>query len=175
MTAAAVLKATTSKKTTIGGDTVKRGKYYRKRSIRFPVGKSIVLSAVSLLLVCLAAVTSTISWIEDVSQVEFNTNNESQQTPVHIGSKILKSDAVMKNNASKLQVLLADYFNKSGDMHLSPCYGDGENFYFPVQNSALPSVLNPREPTRRIGLRRRATPRMLPLRTAERPAPLFRA
>ncbi len=93
--------------------------------------KNILLASVSLLLVAVTGVTATASWIEDVSQVEFSTNDDSQQTPAHIGNKILNSDAVMSNTPDTVN--LTDFFNKSGDMHLSPCYGDGENFYFPVE------------------------------------------
>lgn len=103
-----------------------------KKSI---LGKKFALAAVSFLVVIMTLITATVSWIEDVSQVEFSTDNESQQTPLHIGSKILLSDAVMKDkNYTVTSVNLDDYFQKSGDMHLSPCYGNGEDFYFPVEN-----------------------------------------
>lgn len=101
-------------------------KSFRKRSV--------ILALVSLLLVSATAVGVTVSWIEDVSQVEFN-NTDGQETPLHVGNKVLKSDAVMKNmgNSTDTVVSLSDYFNESGDMHLSPCYSDGENFYFPIE------------------------------------------
>lgn len=112
---------------------MKRGKHYRKRTFRFPVRKSIILGAVSLILVCLISVSSTVSWIEEVSKVEFNSN-EGQATPLHIGNRILLSDAVMEKKNASTAVNLNHYFNQSGDMHLSPCYSDGENFYFPIEN-----------------------------------------
>lgn len=99
--------------------------------------KSILAAAVSLLLITTLGVTSTVSWIEDVSQVEFSSDN-GQQTPLHIGSKILYSDARMKDKTGEVtsSVDLNKYFQESGNMHLSPCYGDGENFFFPVQNDS---------------------------------------
>lgn len=100
--------------------------------------KTLLLAAVSLLLVTLTAIGATTSWIEDVSQVEFSTNNDSQETPLHVGDKILKSDAAMKNSTAI--VALSDYFYASGDMHLSPCYGDGEHFYFPVEDKTTGNV-----------------------------------
>lgn len=100
--------------------------------------KTLLLAAVSLLLVTLIAIGATSSWIEDVSQVEFSTNNDSQETPLHVGDKILKSDAAMKNSTAI--VALSDYFYASGDMHLSPCYGDGEHFYFPVEDKTTGNV-----------------------------------
>lgn len=110
---------------------MRKGKHYRKEPKKVRFNKALLLGAVSLLLVALMAVTSTVSWIEDVSQVEFSST-DGQETPLHIGSKILLSDATMTKDADTVD--LNKYFNKSGDMHLSPCFGDGENFYFPVQN-----------------------------------------
>lgn len=82
---------------------------------------------------------ATYSWIEDVSQVEFSST-EGQETPLHIGDKVLKSDAVIKNNPSTDVVNLNDYFYPSGDMHLSPCYSNGEKFYFPVEKKSAGNV-----------------------------------
>lgn len=95
--------------------------------------KSVILVAVSLVLVIITAVGTTASWIEEVSQVDFNSN-DGQQTPLHVGSKKLNSDMVIKQDPTADVINLSDYFYKSGDMHLSPCYGDGEKFYFPVEN-----------------------------------------
>ena len=94
--------------------------------------KTFVLAALSLILVTMMAITATASWIEEVSQVEFSST-DGQETPLHVGEKVLKSDAVMKSNPTVDTVSLSDYFYKSGDMHLSPCYGDGDNFYFPLE------------------------------------------
>ena len=107
-------------------------KRYRKSFTK----KNILLAAVSLILVLILSVASTSSRIEEVSKVEFNSN-DGQETPLHIGNRILLSDAIMQDmrlsNESK-SINLDQYFNKSGDMHLSPCYSDGENFYFPIES-----------------------------------------
>lgn len=103
--------------------------------------KNIFLAEVALLLVMLVAVGSTISWIEEVSQVDFD-NTKGQQTPSKIGKQnnILKSDMITReknagnNEDAEINTIsLSDYFSKSGDMHLSPCYSDGEKFYFPKE------------------------------------------
>ena len=94
--------------------------------------KNMILAIVALVLILVTVVGSSFSWIEEVSQVEFDSNN-GQQTPLRVGSKVLKSDAVITANPSNSNTInLNDYFYKSGEMHLSPCYGDGDNFYFPV-------------------------------------------
>lgn len=106
--------------------------------------KNIFLAAVALLLVMLVAVGSTISWIEEVSQVDFD-NTKGQQTPSKIGKQnnILKSDMITReknagnNEDAEINTIsLSDYFSKSGDMHLSPCYSDGEKFYFPKEGAS---------------------------------------
>lgn len=106
--------------------------------------KSIILAAVSLILVCMTAVGATASWIEEVSQVEFS-NTDGQSTPLYIGDELLKSDASVKQMSSEstAYINLKDYFYESGGMHLSPCYGDGENFYFPVQSHTADAQTTP--------------------------------
>lgn len=103
--------------------------------------KNIILAAVALILVGFTAFGSTVSWIEEVSEVEFK-NTDGQQTPAQIGSKILESDILTREanvgnhttESSEIhEIDLNDYFNRSGDIHLSPCFGDGEKFYFPVE------------------------------------------
>lgn len=111
-----------------------KGKKTRKALLKTIFSRKLSLVAVSFLLVILTGVTATVSWIEDVSQVEFSSD-DGQETPLHIGSKILYSDAVMKNMTST-SVNLNDYFAKSGDVHLSPCYSNGEDFYFPVERGS---------------------------------------
>lgn len=101
--------------------------------------KNIVLAAVSLLLVALTAVGATASWIEDVSQVEFSST-DGQETPLRVGSKALKANVVTKSGIeAPARVNLEDYFYESGDMHLSPCYSDGETFKFPYDSYTLGS------------------------------------
>lgn len=113
---------------------MKKGKHFRNEPKKSLFKRRISLAAVSVLLVLLTGVSATVSWIEDVSQVEFSSN-DGQATPLHIGSSILYSDAVMKD-MNTTSVNLNDYFNKSGDMHLSPCYSNGEEFYFPVERGS---------------------------------------
>ena len=54
---------------------MKKGKHYRKEPKKVRFNKALLLGAVSLLLVAMMAVTSTVSWIEDVSQVEFSSTD----------------------------------------------------------------------------------------------------
>lgn len=105
--------------------------------------KNVILAVVALVLIVITTVSVSFSWIEEVSQVEFNSNN-GQETPAKIGSKILKSDAIMKKGStgstlSANTISLNDYFYSAGDMHLSPCYSNGEDFYFPVEKKNLSS------------------------------------
>lgn len=102
--------------------------------------RRIILCLTALLLVTLIALGSTVSWIEEVSQVEFD-NQSGQQTPAKIGDKILKSDIITRQKTGEESgeistIKLNDYFNESGDIHLSPCYGDGDNFYFPINGGS---------------------------------------
>ena len=108
----------------------------RKFSITNSIGKkNMILAIVALVLILVTVIGTSFSWIEEVSQVEFNSN-EGQETPLHVGSKILKSDAIMKSNPSTDDINLEEYFYESGDIHLSPCYSNGEKFYFPVKKNA---------------------------------------
>lgn len=102
--------------------------------------RRIILCLTALLLVTLIALGSTVSWIEEVSQVEFD-NQSGQQTPAKIGDKVLKSDIITRQKAEGeddeiSKISLNEFFNESGDMHLSPCYGDGDNFYFPINGGS---------------------------------------
>ena len=100
--------------------------------------RKMLLAIAASVLVIVMAVGTTVGWIEEVSHVEFNSEN-GQVTPLHVGDKILKSDAVIKDNPqnnSSHTISLKEYFYESGDMHLSPCYGDGDNFYFPVEGDS---------------------------------------
>lgn len=111
----------------------------KKYSLTKSIGKkNTILALVALVLVMMTVVGASFSWIEEVSQVEFNSNN-GQETPLHVGSKVLKADVNMKENPTTDTIDLNEYFYKSGDMHLSPCYGDGESFYFPVTSSSSTS------------------------------------
>lgn len=101
--------------------------------------KNTILSVVALFLIMITVVGVSFSWIEDVSHVEFSST-DGQQTPLHVGEKTLKSDAIINSSSNTSSIDLQDYFYKSGDMHLSPCYGDGNDFYFPVEKKTAGST-----------------------------------
>lgn len=95
--------------------------------------KNVILSIVALILIMLTLVSVSYSWIEEVSNVELVSNDDAQQTPLHVGEKNILYNMTMKNmgNTTGETIDLADYFYESGNMHLSACYSDGENFKFP--------------------------------------------
>lgn len=106
--------------------------------------KNVILSLVALVLIMLTFVSVSYSWIEEISNVELNTTN-GENTPLHVDYKPqLKSDMVIKNENTEIN--LADYFYEGGNMHLSGCYSDGENFKFPKSGSS--STSNYREGTK---------------------------
>lgn len=95
--------------------------------------KNVILSIVALILVMLTAVATTYSWIEEVSEIKFNTDS-GQETPLHITSDKLKSTAIIQKGSATVD--LKKYFYESGDFHLSPCLSDGEKFYFPKKSGS---------------------------------------
>ena len=107
---------------------MKKSYSFKKKAGR----KNMIMCLVALVLILITVVGTSYSWIEEVSKVEFNSDN-GQETPYKMEAKPLKADASFIDNNT--QINLADYFNEGGDMHLSPCYSDGEKFYFPVNNS----------------------------------------
>jgi hypothetical protein len=108
-------------------------------SLKKKIGrKNIIISIVALVLIMLTTIATTYSWIEEVSEITFSTDDDSQQTPLHITDKKLNSTVQVSQNSSSVQ--LSDYFYESGDMHLSPCYSDGEEFYFPVKKRSTGST-----------------------------------
>ena len=120
----------TSKEEKKGGAAVKK-----KFNLRNTFGKrTMILASVALVLITIMVVGSSVSWIEDVSRVEFKSSDDAQKTPLHVGEKVLQSDVII--NSTNNSVNLGKYFYQSGDMHLSPCYGDGDNFYFPIEGSS---------------------------------------
>ncbi len=107
----------------------------RSFNIKKRIGrKNLILCVVALVLVMLTTVGATYSWIEEVSKVEFNSDT-GQETPYKIRGKVLKDTANIVQNDVEGGIKLEDYFNEGGEMHLSPCYSDGETFYFPKENS----------------------------------------
>jgi hypothetical protein len=103
--------------------------------------RNVTLSIVALILILLTFVSVSYSWIEEVSNVEITTNNDSQQSPLHISNSSIMSDIEMENQSTpNTAVNLKDYFYEGGNMHLSGCYSDGENFKFPVSGSTSTSA-----------------------------------
>lgn len=123
--------------------------------------KNLILSVVALILVMMLTVGVTYSWIEDVKQVQFSTKQEGDEAPLKTGTDINAEAEIVKDNSTiNLGNILGDsdlkdtntgnfksnlnpdtgdiakkkgYFYESGDMHLSPCYSDGIDFYFPKE------------------------------------------
>ena len=96
--------------------------------------KNLIMCIVALVLVMTTVVSVSYSWIEEISKVEFSTDENEQASPYQISGTPLKANAGFANQ--NREILLANYFNKSGDLHLSPCYSDGETFYFPVESKS---------------------------------------
>lgn len=112
-----------------GGAAMKKSYDVRKRFGR----KNMVMCLVALILVMITVVGTSYSWIEEVSKVEFNSDN-GQETPYKMKAAPLNAEANIVNNSTEID--FSKYFNEGGDMHLSPCYSDGEKFYFPVNNTS---------------------------------------
>ena len=96
--------------------------------------KNTLLVVVALVLVILTAVGATYSWIEQIANVEMKIGG-GEGTPMHIGSKQLNAEAKGEISSSETTIDLSRYFYESGNMHLSSCYGDGNEFYFPKDNT----------------------------------------
>ena len=119
--------------------------------------KNLILSVVALVLVLMLSVGATYSWIEDLKLVELNTNDDAGTAiPLTVGNKIdgvynvtsanayMNLGPVWKTNSKGNKQIDTDaktvngysvngnkgYFYESGGVHLTPCYGDGQDFYF---------------------------------------------
>ena len=107
--------------------------------------KNILLSIVALVLVMMLVVGVSYSWIEDLKMVQFSSTNTGTNTPLKTGFKINSTIKITDtNNTVNLGSMLTNtletdklsstdkgFFYESGDMHLSGCYSDGKNFFFP--------------------------------------------
>ena len=103
--------------------------------------KNLILSLVALILILMTAVSASISWIEEVSNVVLDPTN-GQNTPLHIDNgEMLKSDVITAEN-NQTTVDLNKYFHEAGNMHLSGCYSDGKDFWFPKKNTNTNSASN---------------------------------
>ena len=108
----------------------------KKLNLKKSIGKrNVILSIVALILIMLTLVSVSYSWIDEVSNVEISTNQNSQQSPLHISSKSIKSDVEMNSSSNITNLNLKDYFYEGGNMHLSGCYSNGEDFKFPTSGS----------------------------------------
>ncbi|MCR5653069.1 MAG: hypothetical protein K6F88_04635 [Ruminococcus sp.] len=96
--------------------------------------KNLLLSLVALILILMTVVSVSYAWIEEVSNVKLSTDENAQQTPLHISGHKLNSDVSIEQNGSAVD--LSDFFNESGDTHLSACYSDGTNFMFPKSGTS---------------------------------------
>ena len=111
--------------------------------------KKMLLSIAALVLILVFSVSATQSWIENIYHVQFDTNDDSENKhPMSISDNIDaelevtdKSDTIQlgriiqesqSGGTTTRTITNKGYFYESGDMHLSPCYGNGESFYFPV-------------------------------------------
>lgn len=119
--------------------------------------KNLILSVVALALVLMLSVSVTYSWIEDLKLVELNTNDDAGTAiPLSVGKNIdgvynvTSTNAYMNlgpvwktNSKGNKEIDTAaktvngysvngnkGYFYESGGVHLTPCYGNGQDFYF---------------------------------------------
>lgn len=113
--------------------------------------KNIILSVVALILVLLLATSVTYAWIDDISEVKINTDG-TNKTPLTVGNSIYEEYRVSNNesdsainlgriieeqtlNGKQRNVVTnGGYYYEGGNMHLSPCYGDGNTFYVQEHN-----------------------------------------
>lgn len=122
--------------------------------------KNILLAVVALVLVLMMAVGATYSWIEDIKLVQVQMTDDGDSKPLTVGQDIYATAEITTSTdtidlGSMIKDSKADangvdgiynaegkyvtkgYFYESGDMHLSPCYSDGEEFYFPVDTTQM--------------------------------------
>lgn len=126
--------------------------------------KNLILSVIALLLAMMISIGATYSWIEDISKVELNTSsNNGENIPLTVGENIAGVYEVTNDNAyinlgtawttnattnqreiESNAVRAVDgktingrkgYYYEAGDMHLTPCLGDGQEFYFHKDSS----------------------------------------
>ena len=94
--------------------------------------KNVLLTVVALILVMILVVGVSYSWIEQISNVEFQFPS-GVENPMHISTDRLNQTAEAELNGRTPKVIdLSRYFYESGNMHLSSCYSDGNSFYFPT-------------------------------------------
>lgn len=92
--------------------------------------KNLVISIVILVeLIAIVTVTSY-AWVETVSSIKIATRNAQNQDDPLVVDSFVFTEAMIGEGKGTID--LADYFKKSGDMHLAPCSSaDGERMFFP--------------------------------------------
>lgn len=100
--------------------------------------KSVILSIVVLFELFAIAIVATHAWVETVSSIKIINETDTTgkiDTFVYTDAMITSQTEDWTNTNGFID--LADYFKKSGKMHLAPASSvDGRNFYFPQLTSS---------------------------------------
>ena len=92
--------------------------------------KNLVISIVILVELLAIASVATFAWVETVSSIKIATRNAANQEDPLVVDSYVFTEAMIGEGKGTID--LADYFKKSGDMHLAPCSSaDGERMFFP--------------------------------------------
>ena len=92
--------------------------------------KNLVISIVILVEVIAIAMVASYAWVETVSSIKIVTrNSQNQDDPLVVDSYVFTEAMIGEGKGT---IDLANYFKKSGDMHLAPASSaDGERMFFP--------------------------------------------
>lgn len=92
--------------------------------------KNLVISIVILVEVIAIAMVASYAWVETVSSIKIATrNSQNQDDPLVVDSYVFTEAMIGEGKGT---IDLANYFKKSGDMHLAPASSaDGERMFFP--------------------------------------------
>jgi len=85
--------------------------------------KNMLLSLVALILVVCMLTSITYSWIDSISTI--TVSNEADTLTIDS-----VTNSIVEVEAGGAEIDLGSFFNKSGNMHLTSCSGDGKDFYF---------------------------------------------
>ncbi len=97
--------------------------------------KNLVISVVILIEVIAIAMVASYAWVETVSSIKIATRNAANQEDPLVVDSYVFTEAMIGEGKGTID--LADYFKKSGDMHLAPCSSaDGERMFFPKATAA---------------------------------------
>lgn len=104
----------------------KRYKHLKPRISR----KNLIITVVALVEVFMLAFTSVFAWIETTSSIQITNSNIGK-----IGGKTYQIANI--DSAAGTSIDLSQYFNESGNVHLSRASSaDGKSFYFPKLNAS---------------------------------------